>query len=296
MMTARIPPELCDMVVDFLHEDKDTLASCTLVSRSWLRVARYHLFDSIYVHCEQDPDTFTKFLVYLQTTPSIRAYIKDLCFDGYNEAPDLVDSLKSPYLAAVLALLPQVLTVSAINCQWGPSTLPSDAALVQQRQIPLRSLYINSFVADSESPRNKLGVLRHFSHIDHLHLANVWLGHFDVDSADMDKVGSEGSTDPLPATQVNILSLSMADICLNFLEYLRIQPFMKSLSSLRVIDLFHAQYLEEHQDLIFLGDLLRNQLGSTLQELHLELPRISSSGEPRSTHPMYYFLNITIIF
>jgi len=39
-----IPVELADMVVDHLHDDKTSLRHCSLVSRSWLDAARYHLF------------------------------------------------------------------------------------------------------------------------------------------------------------------------------------------------------------------------------------------------------------
>ena len=55
-----LPPELCDMVIDFLHDNKVALASCSLVCRSWSRAARYHLFDSIYElhrHTNQSPSS-----------------------------------------------------------------------------------------------------------------------------------------------------------------------------------------------------------------------------------------------
>lgn len=277
-VTARLPPELCDMVIDFLHEDKITLANCTTVCRSWLRPARYHLFATIYVNCEKDLDAFSKFLAYLKSTPSVLSYIKDLCFDGYNDDPNFGDNLESSYLAAVLAHLPLITTISVINCQWGRTKPLPDVISTPQRQVSLRSLYINSFVADRESPKNKLRVLRQFSSIGNLYLANVWLGHFGIDDDGADEAEPEGGVDLLPMTRVKTLSISMANICLNFLEYLRIQPFMKSLASLRVIDLFHAKYLLEHQDLTFVGDLLREQLNTSLREIYLELPRLSPPG------------------
>ena len=272
------------MVIDFLHDNKVALASCSLVCRSWSRAARYHLFDSIYVHLEKDPDAFDTFLTYLKSTPSVRSYIKDICFDGFVEVQeDPPDSLDATFLSSVTELLPKVHTVSLINCQWGK---PKDSStmLYPSRQIPLRSLYINSFVADSENARNKLRILRQFSEIGHLYLANMWLGHFgfDEDDADFSKASLIDYPRTLIPTRVTAMSLSMANICLNFLEYLRIQPFMKTLTSLRIIDLFHAEYLEQHQDLTFVCELLKDQLRDSLQEFHLDLPRLSVTGKPHS--------------
>ncbi|KAJ7607279.1 hypothetical protein DFH06DRAFT_1066711 [Mycena polygramma] len=41
------PPELHDLVIDHMHRDKGALANCGLVSKSWLRSSRHHLFDSV---------------------------------------------------------------------------------------------------------------------------------------------------------------------------------------------------------------------------------------------------------
>ncbi|KAJ7620819.1 hypothetical protein DFH06DRAFT_62140 [Mycena polygramma] len=41
------PPELHDLVIDHMHRDKGALATCGLVSKSWLRSSRHHLFDSV---------------------------------------------------------------------------------------------------------------------------------------------------------------------------------------------------------------------------------------------------------
>ncbi|EKM56550.1 uncharacterized protein PHACADRAFT_253742 [Phanerochaete carnosa HHB-10118-sp] len=276
---ARLPPELCDMVIDHLHDDKTSLALCSLVSASWLRSARYHLFDSIYIYCEKEADAFQKFLDYLRSTPSVCAYIKDICFDGFHEAdPDsdgLGETLESTFLSAITALLPSAHSYSFINCQWARS----ERELPKWKQVPLHSLYINSFVAATESSKNKLRILRHFSQIEHLHLANMWLGHFGFDEHDEDEKDYNGSCCSPCETRVKSMSLSMANICLNFLDHLRTQPFMKSLRSFRVVDLFHADYLEEHQDLAFVGELLKDCLSCTLQEVNLELPRLPEGGE-----------------
>jgi hypothetical protein len=44
---ARFPPELFDIIINFLHEDRKTLAACALVCRSWVPASRYHSFSKI---------------------------------------------------------------------------------------------------------------------------------------------------------------------------------------------------------------------------------------------------------
>jgi hypothetical protein len=48
-MLTRIPPEIFDMFIDHLHDDKHTLMVCSLVCNSWLRASHYHLFRSLVV-------------------------------------------------------------------------------------------------------------------------------------------------------------------------------------------------------------------------------------------------------
>jgi hypothetical protein len=40
---TRLPPELTDHIIDFLHSDRYALAKCALVHRSWIPTSRLHL-------------------------------------------------------------------------------------------------------------------------------------------------------------------------------------------------------------------------------------------------------------
>lgn len=44
LANSRLPPELVDFVLDFLHSEYDVLRTCSLVSKGWLPSCRYHLF------------------------------------------------------------------------------------------------------------------------------------------------------------------------------------------------------------------------------------------------------------
>ncbi|GJE87620.1 F-box protein [Phanerochaete sordida] len=44
-----LPNELSDYIVDFLHDDRQSLKSCSLTCRSWYPAARFHLYDRVYL-------------------------------------------------------------------------------------------------------------------------------------------------------------------------------------------------------------------------------------------------------
>lgn len=44
-----IPPELVDIVIDHLHDDRQALLACSLVCRAWLPSCRFHKFGSVVI-------------------------------------------------------------------------------------------------------------------------------------------------------------------------------------------------------------------------------------------------------
>ncbi|KAK7688938.1 hypothetical protein QCA50_007629 [Cerrena zonata] len=48
-MLSKIPQELIDYIIDFLHNDKETLVHCALTHTTWTNTSRYHLFSSILI-------------------------------------------------------------------------------------------------------------------------------------------------------------------------------------------------------------------------------------------------------
>ncbi|KAI1787329.1 hypothetical protein LXA43DRAFT_844823, partial [Ganoderma leucocontextum] len=70
----RLPPELTDRVIDFLHDDHLALSSCSLTCSSWLPTSRLHRFRLVRL----DHKTILPFHDQLSTTPSIAAYVRIL--------------------------------------------------------------------------------------------------------------------------------------------------------------------------------------------------------------------------
>ncbi|KAF8964422.1 hypothetical protein BDZ97DRAFT_1919105 [Flammula alnicola] len=46
-MPPAFPKELCDVIIDYLHDDKEVLTKCSLVCTDWLPSTRFHLFSYV---------------------------------------------------------------------------------------------------------------------------------------------------------------------------------------------------------------------------------------------------------
>ncbi|OCH94905.1 hypothetical protein OBBRIDRAFT_704440, partial [Obba rivulosa] len=69
------PPELTDRIVDFLHDDTESLKNCSLTCRSWTPASRYHIFRSVSLIFRSD---WTNFERLLRTSPHLGFYVKRL--------------------------------------------------------------------------------------------------------------------------------------------------------------------------------------------------------------------------
>ena len=54
-MPQNVPPEICDLIIDHLHDDPDTLRACSLVSKTWIHRSREHLFNEIEFQDKSQP-------------------------------------------------------------------------------------------------------------------------------------------------------------------------------------------------------------------------------------------------
>lgn len=72
-MDLRLPVELWDNILDHLWEDRDSLAECSLVCRTWLPAARTHLFHTVaLVRLKRKRDYTGKLQAFHRICPFIR--------------------------------------------------------------------------------------------------------------------------------------------------------------------------------------------------------------------------------
>jgi hypothetical protein len=58
MSRSRLPPEISDCVVDLLHDEREGLKKCCLVSKLWVARARKHLFNRVAFRSLDDLNTW----------------------------------------------------------------------------------------------------------------------------------------------------------------------------------------------------------------------------------------------
>ena len=75
-----VPPEIVDRTIDYLHDDKGSLKSCSLVSRTWHNTSRFHLFRTIHVKARLNDNKrpFAHFLRFFDTAPDAALHIRTI--------------------------------------------------------------------------------------------------------------------------------------------------------------------------------------------------------------------------
>ncbi|KAJ7164184.1 hypothetical protein C8R46DRAFT_1192939 [Mycena filopes] len=144
------PPELADRFIDNLHDDRHTLATCALVSKTWTPASRYHLFRHVVLAENSWMDflrllaspfaTFTPHSVRI-ITPEPNRPLTPLLNDIVPKLASLLDDIvpKLPHL-------PAVTFVHLWNLDWrdiSPPTVTSLAALfVQITALDIGRVYL----------------------------------------------------------------------------------------------------------------------------------------------------------
>ncbi|KAI0073989.1 hypothetical protein K474DRAFT_122056 [Panus rudis PR-1116 ss-1] len=164
-----VPTEIFEYLCTFLYDDKNSLSSATLVSRSWERVLRRHLFSSISIHVDRF-QTIKRFRDFVCTASGVQRYIAHLSLDSapynkyhfipdFNELTDIVDSLPN-------------LRDLSITWLWllNPAFITSTG--FEKSNRCLRSLSLNNPdsgpILYTPHPSAYMNVISCFSHIDSL--------------------------------------------------------------------------------------------------------------------------------
>ena len=73
-VTMKLPQEIVDYILDFLHDDIDTLRFCALASREFLQTSRYHRFNGLKLSYSR----ISQFDALLRLSPDIAKAIRSL--------------------------------------------------------------------------------------------------------------------------------------------------------------------------------------------------------------------------
>ncbi|KZT07144.1 uncharacterized protein LAESUDRAFT_713654 [Laetiporus sulphureus 93-53] len=72
---SKLPPEICDHIIDYLWNDRRALAACNLVCRAWLPATRTHIFNRIRL---PNKVTSARFRQLLAESPYIARHVRAL--------------------------------------------------------------------------------------------------------------------------------------------------------------------------------------------------------------------------
>ncbi len=147
----RIPPELTDNVIDELRYERQTLKSCTLVSKSFLLRSRLHFFGHIIL---STPALCKRFCQLILSNPTIAFLVKSLEIDTdprykrqaavhlhamidsvlWQSTSDRLWVCRDPTIQDILSLLPNLTSFTAGAMRWRnhsriPASLSFERAL-----------------------------------------------------------------------------------------------------------------------------------------------------------------------
>src|ERR1700722_8604956 len=155
----RLPPELIDYTIDYLHDSPSTLRACACVCRAWVAPSRFHLF----YFCEIAPTITStvildtrKLLEFLQGSPHIALYIREFhLFVGYGSRTDSIWPQLDATLPHILGMLTQLRKLVLIE--------PPFTSLAPDTRAAFRALFALPCLVDVEVRYLKVAKLEHFT-------------------------------------------------------------------------------------------------------------------------------------
>jgi len=160
MSHPRLPPELIEYTIDYLHDSLFTLCACASVCRAWVAPSRFHLFYRRSIVPTDESTVFEQtreLLQFLQKSPHIALYIREFLLSvGYGpmfERPDW------PSLETVL---PHLLRMFTQLRQLVLSGIPFTGSILDTRAA-FRALFALPCLVDVEVRYLQVAKPEHFT-------------------------------------------------------------------------------------------------------------------------------------
>ncbi|KAJ7164185.1 hypothetical protein C8R46DRAFT_309300 [Mycena filopes] len=166
----KLPPELVDRLIDYLHDDIHALANCALVSRTWAPASRYHVFG----HVVLLDKSWTEYLRLLTSpfatfTPhSTHTLTFATAFGSRTTLASLLDDIvpKLPQFSAVTSLCLGILNWSEMST---PTVISLAALFVSITALDIRHVQVDDV-------HELAGVISLFPHLEKMSVAPFFLG------------------------------------------------------------------------------------------------------------------------
>ncbi|OCH91671.1 hypothetical protein OBBRIDRAFT_512542 [Obba rivulosa] len=146
-----LPAELTDRILDFSHDDEDTLKVCSLVCRAWTPSSRFHMFSTLSI----DEDRLDRLAACLLSSPHLAGYVRELVLSFRDSSGFGVFASISPGLVN----LHRISITMQLRCRL--RSVPTMASVTHL------SLYKHLSISTVGKVSN---FLRAFPNVQHLHL------------------------------------------------------------------------------------------------------------------------------
>lgn len=271
MFTWNLPAELDDIILDHLHDDRATLAKCSLVRHSWLPTARYHTWRDLRLTCSEKE--LNELGRVLEASPSVARLVHGVVLaQAKTDACQWYDLNLLHLALSTLSHFPAVSSITLDGLWFGvsqptraqPITLPS-----------IRSLTISSCTFDTFDVHQLCGT---FPSLSSLHLDGVWWGRWALD----DRAPASENDLSSPAPVLKELYLGSCFSRDKVIEWLLTSLPRPSIETLRlpVVSAYDTR----------LRDLLAF-LGPSLHQLELGSPSVSNTRS-RGAYPALSILTV----
>jgi hypothetical protein len=161
--SRRLPPELIEHTIDYLHDSAEDLRSCALACKAWLAPSRFHLFYQITLHREPILPSCRRLQRAIQHSSDIALCVRELSFTP--EFSDFPMRLEDSERVELNTILPQIFRsftrlrrLLLRSLSWGE--LMSDVKKSFQDILTLPSLvHLHVAAVEFSSPESFLDLL-----------------------------------------------------------------------------------------------------------------------------------------
>src|ERR1700722_18105375 len=271
----RLPPELIEYIIDYLHDSPSALRSCARVCRDWVAPSRFHLFyrrEIILTSSRTVPLKIRQLLEFLQGSPDIARYIREFHLAmGYYPMLRMPDS-DWPQVDTALSHLLGMLT--------------------QLRKLYLYGIPFTGLVPDTRAAFRALFALPCLVHVDVRFIKVAELEHFTTLLCSPLKHLSVSLPveEQFPSIRAKDEAVELQERSPCRLEYLHSNNavFMHwLLGAQTVIDISTIRTLDARCNSKRMEGLLARlirRLGPSLEDLTIQLPYMKDWGAPFLTY------------
>lgn len=168
-MHLELVPDIVTIIVDHLHDDKDSLLKCSLISRSWTRPSHSYLFRGVKLRLVSTVDQLVLAKSFFQDALHIKDFVRRLHIVAEGD-PVEVELTQLYHLVNCLPHL-QCLTLEGICPYTEPDTRSHDGQIFRVSSV--RILILRNIVVKSHALFSFFTLSKLFPNVSELTMLNV---------------------------------------------------------------------------------------------------------------------------